>query len=62
MLERSLTDADVVAIVDAIEKRATEKFYRDLGKGLWGIVWRGLIGVALVVAAWGAARQLGMRP
>lgn len=56
MNERNLTDADVNAIVSAFETRMTEKFYRDLGKGLIGLAWKGLLGVMLFVAAYGAYR------
>lgn len=51
---RSLSDADVTAIVDAIEERLTDKFYRDVGKGLWGMVWKAFVGALVFVAAYGA--------
>ena len=51
---RTLTDADVTALVDAFEQRMTEKFYRDLGKGIWGLVWKALVLAALFVAGYGA--------
>lgn len=56
--ERTLTDEDVSAIVTALEERITQKFYVDLGKGLWGAVWRGLFAIALVLAAYGAAKGM----
>lgn len=56
---RNLTDADVQAIVAAFEARMTEKFYRDLGKGLLGLVWKGLLGAMIFVAAYGAYRGNG---
>jgi hypothetical protein len=59
MSERTLTDADVQAIVSAFEARMTEKFYRDLGKGMLGLVWKGLLGAMLFVAAYGAYRGNG---
>lgn len=55
---RRLTEGDVDAIVDALEQRMTEKFYSDLGRGLWGYVRRGLIYAALAIAAYGAWRGL----
>lgn len=54
--QRTLSDGDVAAIVEGLEKRLTDKFYRDVGKGIWGLVWKALLGVALVVAAYGAAK------
>ena len=59
MPNRTLTDADVKAIVDDLEKRMTDKFYRDLGRGFWGIVWKGIIGAAMFVAAYGAVKYGG---
>lgn len=53
---RKLTDEDVLAIVDALETRVTDKFYRDLGKGLWGLVWKTLVALMLFVAAYGAVK------
>jgi hypothetical protein len=56
---RQLTDDDVIAIVDALEGRLTDKFYRDLGKGLWGLFWKAVIGVIVFVAAYGALKSGG---
>jgi len=57
--ERNLSDADVKAIVDALEVRLTDKFYRDLGKGLWGITWKAIIGAMVFIAAYGATKYGG---
>lgn len=51
---RQLSDADVTAIVDALEERLTDKFYHDVGKGLWGMVWKSFVGALVFVAAYGA--------
>lgn len=48
--QRNLTDEDVQAILDAFEDR----FYTNLGKGLWGMVWKVLIVAIVGVAAYGA--------
>ena len=56
---RQLTDEDVTAIVDALEGRLTDKFYRDLGKGLWGLFWKAIIGAIVFVAAYGALKTGG---
>jgi hypothetical protein len=53
---RQLSDGDVTAIVDALETRLTDKFYRDLGKGLWGLVWKAIIGALVFIAAYGAIK------
>lgn len=59
MDDRHLTEADVDAIVSALERRVAEKFYRDLGKGVWGLVWKALVIGLLAVAAYGAMRSGG---
>ena len=56
---RQLSDDDVTAIVDALEGRLTDKFYRDLGKGLWGLFWKAIIGAIVFVAAYGALKSGG---
>lgn len=52
--QRTLTDADIEALVRILEQRLEKKFYHDLGKGLWGMAWKGLMAVLLFVAAYGA--------
>jgi hypothetical protein len=54
MTDRKLSDEDVVAIVDALEVRLTDKFYRDIGKGFWGMAFKAIMGGLLFVAAYGA--------
>lgn len=58
--DRNLTDADVEAVVDALEKRLTEKFYADLGRGVWGYVRKAIVIAIIAVAAYGALH--GMKP
>lgn len=55
--DRLITDDDVEAIAAALEKRMADKFYKDLGKGVWGVVWRTAIIILLVLAAYGAVRS-----
>jgi hypothetical protein len=52
--DRSLTEEDINAIAEALEKRLENKFYRDLGKGFWGLVTKGLLLLLLFIAAQGA--------
>jgi hypothetical protein len=54
MTERNLSDDDVIAIVDALEARLTDKIYRDLGKGVWGLFWKAILGTVVFIAAYGA--------
>ncbi len=50
---RQLTEADVDAIVAGLEERLEERFYQNLGKGLWGVVWKVAMGLLLLLAAYG---------
>jgi hypothetical protein len=56
---RQISDEDVTAIVEALEGRLTDKFYRDLGKGLWGLFWKAVVGAIVFVAAYGALKTGG---
>lgn len=58
MTNRNLTDADVEAIAASIERRMVQNFYRDLGKGVWGLVWKAIVAALILVAAYGAAKGL----
>jgi len=62
MSERTLSDEDVKAIVDGLEERLTDKFYRDVGKGVWAFVWKAIVGLILFVAAYGAVKGGGIPP
>lgn len=60
MNDRTLTDADVEAVADALEKRLVEKFYADLGRGVWGYVRRALFVMVLAAVAYGSYH--GIKP
>ena len=53
---RLLTDEDVQAITDALEQRVVERFYGDLGKGVWTLVWRPIVLGILAVAVYGSTK------
>jgi hypothetical protein len=40
---RTLTDNDVEAIAEALERRVTERFRRDVGSGVIKTVWQMLL-------------------
>lgn len=48
--QRSLTDADIEALLEAAEYR----FYRNLGKGFWDVLWKAIIVLLVGLAAWGS--------
>jgi hypothetical protein len=58
--QRTLTDADVDAITQALEKRMVEGFYRDIGKGVWGIAKKAFFLLVAALAAYGYYK--GVRP
>lgn len=60
MEHRTLTDADVEAVADALEKRLTEKFYADLGRGVWAYVRKAFVVIVLAIVAAGAYH--GVKP
>lgn len=53
---RTLTSADVEAITEALREKVIEEFYQDLGRGIWGLVWRGVVIAMVSIAAWGAIK------
>ena len=55
MAEKTLTEADIDAIVDRLEERLEDRFFNNLGKGFWGLIWKSLVIIMLVLAAYGAA-------
>jgi hypothetical protein len=56
---RNLTDADVVAIVDLMQKRWTEQFYQNIGQGVMKRVRDFMIVVLIAVAAYGYHQRTG---
>jgi hypothetical protein len=53
---RTLTDADIDAITKALETRMVEGFYKDLGKGVWGLAKRAFWLLIAGLAAYGYMR------
>ena len=54
MEERALTDGDVKAIVDELERRATQRFQINVGRGVLGLAWRALVILLIWLSAYGA--------
>jgi hypothetical protein len=54
--ERSLTDADTEALAAALEARIVKRFYLNIGMGVWGLAWKGVVILLVLLAAYGAAR------
>ncbi len=53
---RSMTDDDIQALADEIENRLASRFYINIGRGLWGMVWRAILAAMVLVAAYGAVK------
>lgn len=55
---RTLTDADVAALVDALSDQLEDRLYRNIGRGVWGIVQKVFIAGVLALAAYGSIRGI----
>lgn len=51
--KETLTDADVDRIVKKLESKLLGRFYLNIGKGVWSLLWKGAIVGLLILAAWG---------
>lgn len=56
MSERKISDSDVEAIAEAINEKMMERFYTNIGKGVWAWARKIIITAILVTAAYGAAK------
>lgn len=57
---RALTDEDVQALADEFEERLARRFYLNLGRGVWGMVWKAILVGLLIVASYGYVK--GWKP
>lgn len=56
---RSLTEEDITAIADVLEARLVNRFYSNLGRGVWGLAKKGAILALLALASYGALTKIG---
>ena len=49
--KRILTDEDAKAVAAEVREQMKQSFYNDLGRGIWALVWRGLIVAIIAIAA-----------
>jgi hypothetical protein len=54
MESRTLTEADVKAIVDELERRATQRFQINVGRGVLSLAWKAFFYLLIMLAAYGA--------
>lgn len=52
--KRTLSEADVRAIAEQIERGITQKFQLNVGRGVLALVWRVMLYVLIMIAAYGA--------
>lgn len=50
----TLSEDDRQAIADLVFKKFEENFFLNVGRGVWKIVWRGIVIGVIVLAAYGA--------
>lgn len=55
--DRSLTDADVAAIVALLKSELVEDFYGEVGRGVWSWIKRAIIGLLIILAVYGMANK-----
>ncbi len=55
---RNLTDDDVKAIVEKMEAAVVARFYNDLGRGVWAVVWKAIVVALIGIAAYGALKGM----
>ena len=55
MDDRTLSDGDVKAIVDELERRAAQRFQINIGRGVLGLAWKAGLYLVIWLAAYGAA-------
>ena len=53
---RALTDDDIDALADALERTLSDRFYHNLGRGLSALVWKGIVVAAVAIAAYGSVK------
>jgi hypothetical protein len=51
--ENALSENDVERIAITLEQRLLKHFYLNLGRGVFGLMWRGIILIMLALAAYG---------
>lgn len=56
---RALTEADIEALAEKIVEKSEaaiiSRFYKNLGMGVWGLIWKAIVLGLIALAAYGAA-------
>ena len=56
--KRTLTDDDIAALSHAISKNMSDKFYNDLGKGVWSLLWKAILLAIISIASYGSLKGM----
>lgn len=57
MEDRNLTDQDIQALADELECRLISRFYKNLGRGVLSLAWKGAAMAIMTLAAYGAVKD-----
>lgn len=49
---KAVAKAVTESLVDALEKKLTEKFYINLGKSTWSILYKAIIATSISIILW----------
>lgn len=60
MTNRNLTDDDVEAIVEGLWTKASNSFKLNVGSGVIGLVWKGILLAVVILASYGAGLRMKM--
>ena len=55
MDQRTITDADVDAIVMKLEQRAAQRFQINIGRGVLGLAWKAVFMLLIFLAGYGVS-------
>ena len=58
--DRTLTDADVEAIVASLKSQLVSDFYGEVGRGVWYWCKKAFMGIVLLMAIYGMAKEVGL--
>lgn len=56
--QRTLTDEDIQALADELDRRLMERFYNNVGRGVWAMAMKWIIAGIAAVAAYGVYKGL----
>lgn len=59
MEDRNLTEEDIQALAEALECRLINRFYKNIGRGLLSLAWKGAVMALMALAAYGATKGKG---